>query len=176
MIDNEVMPSLKNMLDQKDSAKNQAATKKLFEKFEHISKNSNNWMRILKTKISEIEGDYDYIFFDLPPSFSRIPINAWIASHYLIVPISDSFALDGTEGLVQKMVEIMKKYNSNLRFLFFYNKVPIIKNKTGSFISKNFKYIMGTLKENIEANNLLNKISVIMKNYIRYSRDIDTAN
>jgi chromosome partitioning protein len=51
-------------------------------------------MKILKKKISEVDDDYDYIFFDLPPSVSRIPKNAWVSSDYLLIPISDYFALN----------------------------------------------------------------------------------
>ena len=45
----------------------------------------------------EIQDEYDYIFLDLPPSMALVPENSWRASDYLLVPISDNFALNGTE-------------------------------------------------------------------------------
>jgi chromosome partitioning protein len=55
------------------------------------------WVKVFKKNLSEVEGDYDYIILDLPPSVSMITESAWVISDYLLVPISDYFALNGAE-------------------------------------------------------------------------------
>lgn len=131
-------------------------------------------LKILQKRISEILYEYDYVFYDLPPSVSTIPKNAWVTSDYLLVPVSDYFSLYGTEGLITKMVEIKKIYNQNLKFIFFYNKVPITKNRTpGEHIWKEFLKIMNFLEDAIFSNEYLASISRVMSNFIRYSTEIE---
>lgn len=115
------------------------------------------------------------ILLDLPPSVSRIPINAWVASEYLLVPISDKFALDGTAGLVRRMIDIKRNYNENLRFIFFFNKVLTGKNRQGPYISKNFQEMMATLRENLGGNQYLSNISYVMDSFVRRSSDVESA-
>lgn len=134
-----------------------------------------DWVKILKKRISEVEGDYDYIFYDLPPSVSRVPRNAWVASDYLLIPISDRFALYGTEGLISRMVEIKKNYNPKLEFIFFFNKVPITYNKYSPewVINKEYFKLIQEFWAGIQENELLMSMTHVMETVIRNSSDME---
>lgn len=134
------------------------------------------WITILKNRLSEIKKDYDYIFIDLPPSVSRIPKNAWVASDYLLIPISDYFASYGTKGLIERMVDIKKNYNQDLQFCFFFNKVPISSNGSKTdLLNKEFRKIIHKIITGIMSNDFLKKSSFVFESYIRYSWDIEKS-
>ncbi len=134
------------------------------------------WIKVLKKRLSYITNDYDYIFLDLPPSVARIPENAWVASDYLLVPISDNFALNWTEWLINKMIDIKKNYNDNLKFIFFFNKVPLYSNASGkNYINREYKKLMSNFIWAIKDNKKLSSISIIMPDVIQESKDIEKS-
>ena len=72
----------------------------------------------LRDAISRIEGNYDYIIIDLPPSLSLLTVNGMIASHYLLLPVQTEFyALEGVAQLLESMKLVMKQANPSLRLL-----------------------------------------------------------
>jgi len=134
------------------------------------------WIRVLKKKISVIEDDYDYIFLDLPPSIARVPENAWVSSDFLLVPISDNFALNWTEWLINKMIDIKKNYNDDLRFIFFFNKVPLSSNFFWkNHINKEYQKLIDSFVYALWKNETLSNISYVMQNIIRESRDVEKS-
>lgn len=168
-------PKLRAALAREDLNESRDELQSLSLQFDEEIERDTNWQKILKRRISDIESEYDVILLDLPPSVSRIPINAWVASEYLVVPVSNKFALDGTAGLVRKMIEIKRDYNENLRFIFCFNMVLTGKNRQGAYISKNFQEMMATLRENLGGNQYLSSISYVMDSFIRHSRQVETA-
>lgn len=171
-----VIPELADILTAKNLEDRRGEITDILAELQRIQNNNKNWTKILKRRLSTIMGEYDYIIIDLPPSVSRIPVNAWVASEILLIPVSDTYALDGTEGLLNRMMEIMKNYNEDLRFIFFFNKVPVGKNQHGSHINKHFQDIMMKLDREIRMNPHLSSRASIMNTYIRYSRDMDVSN
>ena len=60
--------------------------------------------------------DFDYIFFDCPPSLNLLTINAFVAAHCVIVPLqSEFYALEGLSQLILSIREIRSTANPNLR-------------------------------------------------------------
>lgn len=134
----------------------------------------SDWVKILRKRISEVANDYDYIFYDLPPSVSRVPKNAWVSSDFLLIPISDYFALNWTEGLIARMVDIKREYNENLKFIFLFNKVPMTSNMwRKDAINKEYNKIIESFTQAINENDFLSSMSYIMNTKIRYSPDIE---
>ena len=100
----------------------------------------------LRDAISRIEGNYDYIIIDLPPSLSLLTVNGMIASHYLLLPVQTEFyALEGVAQLLESMKLVMKQANPNLRLLgvlaTMYDKRTSLSAQVYNEIKKYFKQL-----------------------------------
>jgi chromosome partitioning protein len=70
----------------------------------------------LKKALASIDGDFDYVFIDCPPSLGLITINAFAAATEIMVPVQTEFyALEGLTQL-QKIVDLVQQnLNPDLR-------------------------------------------------------------
>ncbi len=70
----------------------------------------------LKRALTSVEGEFDYIFIDCPPSLGLITINAFAAATEIMVPVQTEFyALEGLTQL-QRIVDLVQKnLNPTLR-------------------------------------------------------------
>ena len=72
----------------------------------------------LKDRLERIEGRYDAIFIDTPPTLGLITVNALVASTHVLIPIQSSFyALEGTDDLLETIEKVKARPNPNLRVL-----------------------------------------------------------
>ncbi|MCB2294585.1 AAA family ATPase [Clostridium algoriphilum] len=79
--------------------------------------NKSNRENILKEKLKEIEGEFDYIFIDCPPSLGILTINALTAASNVLTPIQcEYYALEGVGQLVNTIQLVKKSLNKNLEF------------------------------------------------------------
>ena len=73
---------------------------------------------MLKKAVATVEGDYDYIIIDSPPSLSLLTVNGMIAADYLILPVQTEFyALEGVAQLLESMAMVKKAMNPDLKLL-----------------------------------------------------------
>ena len=71
-----------------------------------------NREKLLKNAIAPIESEYDFIFFDCPPSLGLITLNALTASDSFLVPIQcEYYALEGLSQLMATVRTIKRLYN-----------------------------------------------------------------
>lgn len=70
---------------------------------------------VLRKNIKTLDGLYDYVLIDCPPSLNLITINALVASDSVIVPLQSEFlALEGLSDLIKNINTIKKNFNSKL--------------------------------------------------------------
>jgi len=84
------------------------------EKEFHNPKNKHKEL-MLKGKLKDIEGQYDFIVIDSPPALGPITINALSASNSVIIPIQcEFFALEGLAQLLNTVSLLKKTINPQL--------------------------------------------------------------
>lgn len=77
--------------------------------------NKENRENIIKTKLKEIENDYDYVFIDCPPSLGVLTINALTCADSVLIPIQCEFyALEGVSQLMNTIQLVKKSLNKKL--------------------------------------------------------------
>lgn len=70
----------------------------------------------LKNSIKEVEKDYDFILIDCPPSLGHLTINAFTASHSILIPVQcEYYALEGLSQLLNTVRLVQKHFNPELR-------------------------------------------------------------
>lgn len=70
---------------------------------------------ILQNALVEIKGNYDYIFIDCPPSLGILPINAFVASDLVLIPVQcEYFALEGLSQLMNTISLVKNRLNQKL--------------------------------------------------------------
>ena len=78
---------------------------------------------IIKEKLKEIYLNYDFIFFDCPPSLGLLTINALAASHSVMIPVQCEFlALEGMAYLLNTVKLIKGSLNKNLKICFVFHQ------------------------------------------------------
>jgi chromosome partitioning protein len=69
----------------------------------------------LKMALSELNGDYDYVLIDCPPSLNMLTVNGLVAAHSVIIPMQcEYYALEGLSALVQTIKTLTQTANPNL--------------------------------------------------------------
>jgi cobyrinic acid a,c-diamide synthase len=72
----------------------------------------------LRRAINNLQGYYDYIIIDSPPSLSLLTVNGLIAANYILLPVQAEFyALEGLGQLLETMKLIRKGLNPQLDLL-----------------------------------------------------------
>ena len=69
----------------------------------------------LKHLLKTIEGDFDFLFVDCPPSLGLLTVNALTAAQRVLIPIQcEYYALEGLSELMNTLKTVRKKYNRYL--------------------------------------------------------------
>ena len=71
---------------------------------------------ILKKKLKNITGNYDYVIIDCPPSLNLLTVNALTTAGSVLVPIQCEFyAMEGLTQLMHTIRLVQKKLNKSLQ-------------------------------------------------------------
>ena len=69
----------------------------------------------LKQLLKSIEGKYDFIFIDCPPSLSLLTLNALTAARRVLIPIQcEYYALEGVTSLMNTVSRVKHSFNPGL--------------------------------------------------------------
>lgn len=72
-------------------------------------------LKILKKAINESLGDYDYVIIDTPPNLGFLSLNAFMASDYIVTPMSaDSFSLKAIRLLKKTVDEVSEELDCKI--------------------------------------------------------------
>jgi chromosome partitioning protein len=72
----------------------------------------------LKAALGEVEGDYDFVLIDCPPSLSLLTLNGLCAAHGVIIPMQcEYFALEGLTDLVNTIKRVHANLNGDLKII-----------------------------------------------------------
>lgn len=70
----------------------------------------------LSKKLESIKENYDFIFFDCPPSLNMLTVNALVAAQQVIIAMQcEYFALEGLSDLLNTISGIQSSVNSGLK-------------------------------------------------------------
>jgi chromosome partitioning protein len=69
----------------------------------------------LKTILSTVKNEYDYILIDCPPSLSILTVNALVAADSVLIPIQcEYYALEGLSALLNTVEQVRNTINPGL--------------------------------------------------------------
>lgn len=70
----------------------------------------------LREVLTQVQGDFDYIFIDCPPSLSMLTVNALTAAQGVLIPIQcEYYALEGLSALLDTVEKVVRSTNPGLR-------------------------------------------------------------
>ncbi len=72
----------------------------------------------LKNALADVQGDYDFILVDCPPSLSLLALNGLCAAHGVVIPMQcEYFALEGLADLVNTIKRVAANLNPDLHII-----------------------------------------------------------
>ncbi|MBN2017530.1 MAG: ParA family protein [Candidatus Cloacimonetes bacterium] len=128
----------------------------------------------LKDILSAIDGRFDYIIIDCPPSLNILTVNAMVASNDLIIPIqSEYYALEGIAQLLKTIRLIKRKLNPKLSIfgivITMYDRRTLLSEQVAKEVRRYFKDIV--FKTIIDRNVKLSEAPSYGKPILTYAID-----
>ncbi len=103
-----------------------------------------NRERKLKDALDNVDGKFDVVLIDCPPSLSFLTINALVASNYILIPVqSEFYALEGLSLLLETAAKVRSLWNPKLEILglvlTMYDKRNLFHKEVEGDIKEHFK-------------------------------------
>jgi chromosome partitioning protein len=102
--------------------------------------------RKLDEALRDIDGDYEMVFLDCPPSLGLLTVNALAAAHDLIVPVQcEYYALEGLGQLLGNAERVRRALNPELRVAGFLLTMYDARTKLSSQVADEVRSHFGDL-------------------------------
>ena len=102
--------------------------------------------RKLSEALTDVDGRYDMVFLDCPPSLGLLTINALAAAHDLIVPVQcEYYALEGLGQLLGNAERVRRALNPDLRVAGFLLTMYDARTKLSSQVADEVRSHFGSL-------------------------------
>jgi len=83
-------------------------------------KDFEHWELFLKNALEKVEGRYDYIFIDAPPSLGTLTILILAAADSVLIPVqAEYYALEGVAQLLETITHVRRTINPSLKLKGF---------------------------------------------------------
>jgi chromosome partitioning protein len=101
---------------------------------------TENRERILERSLAGIQGEFDYIIIDCPPSLGLLTLNALTASHSILIPVQcEYYALEGLKSLLNTFRLVKKRLNPGLSIEGFLLTMFDTRTRLSNDIAENMK-------------------------------------
>jgi chromosome partitioning protein len=143
---------------------------------------------VLKRKLENLKEEFDYIFFDCPPSLGILTINALTAAKEVLIPIQcEYYALEGLSQLLNTIRLVQKHLNPRLTIggvlLTMYDSRVNLSNQVAAEVREYFKekVFQTVITRNIRLSEapsfgmpiiLYDAVSTGAKNYMKLAEEI----
>lgn len=98
----------------------------------------------LKTALSKITDQYDFIFIDCPPSLNMLTVNAMAAADSVIVPMQcEYYALEGLTALMDTIQSLASVLNPELKIEGILRTMYDPRNRLANDVSEQLKHHFG---------------------------------
>lgn len=105
----------------------------------------------LKMLLHQVKEQYDLVLIDCPPNVNWIPINAFVAADYVLVPVSpNAFDLEGIKLTLRTMQNVRTFHNPQLQLLgllmTLYDHRNLISGEIYDLLKKQFGNVLFDIK------------------------------
>jgi chromosome partitioning protein len=101
----------------------------------------------LKERLVELEGNYDYVIIDAPPSLSLLTLNALSAAHEVLIPLQlEVLTMQGLSQILATVQQVKKTLNPSLRVKGI---AFVMYDKRRKLSHEVYEYIRENVEENI---------------------------
>jgi chromosome partitioning protein len=109
---------IQNFIAQTSSGVSLIASDSALTSVEHYLFSRPDREKVLSKFFESIQGQFDYVFIDTPPSLNLLTLNALCASDYVLIPMqTEFFSLEGIVKIQEAIENVQARWNEKLSII-----------------------------------------------------------